>query len=254
MKRFYEIMKECNMDSIRHYFKKICHLNKKDLKIYMDWYNKFLKIEPERIDNIIFIKEDKSFNDIFYIQSMNPSDIEKLSHNSLMDLFSFELLGMYVYDDFKMKKEEFIVRCINENTELGLYDIKIQEALNKIRKEKCSYNVLELPLDGTCNAKGWMFHFIKVDRNSEGTLVLPIHYVDDSSFNTFVYYQIGTYDFTDNCLSIPIKKLEGFSEAYALLDKYNLDVCLLKDKRKEKLFVIKRDKYNSCNMNNRSVI
>ena len=171
-----------------------------------------------------------------------------------MDLFSFELLGMYVYDDFKMKKEEFIVRCINENTELGLYDIKIQEALNKIRKEKCSYNVLELPLDGTYNVKGWMFHFIKVDRNSEGTVVLPIHYVDDSSFNTFVYYQIGTYDFTDNCLSIPIKKLEGFSEAYALLDKYNVDVCILKDKRKEKLFVIKRDKYNSCNMNNRSIL
>ena len=41
------------MDSIRHYFKKIFHLNKIKLKEYMTWYNRIIETEPKEICNTI---------------------------------------------------------------------------------------------------------------------------------------------------------------------------------------------------------
>lgn len=249
MKRFYEIMKECNMDSIRHYFKKIFHLNKIKLKEYMTWYNRIIKTEPKEICNTIFIIEDKKECDVFYIQSENPSDVDRLEHYGLMDLFFPKLFGMYVYENFKIKKEEFVVRVLYENTWFGLYDEDKKESFEFMEENnEGSFVMTELPLDGAYNSKRWIYNLIKTDKKVDGIAVLPINYDDALNHYRFgAYYEINGKCFKENSLTIPIKKLNCYIEAFDLMDRYDVDVCILKDIKREKLFIIERDKYNSCN-------
>ena len=97
MRKFYEIMNECNIDSIRHYIKKVFNLNKKELKDYMVWYKDISKIKPSDCNNTIIIDEKKISKDLFYIESINPCDVGNLNHYSLINILSFSS----VYDAYE---------------------------------------------------------------------------------------------------------------------------------------------------------
>lgn len=121
MKRFYELINECNIDSIRHYIKKIFYLNKTKLKEYMDWYKEISKIQPTLSDNLIYIKKMHNGYNVSFIESDDPDDINELISFSVETIMFSDLFGMYAYND-KLKNEEFVVAVLRENTFSGLYD------------------------------------------------------------------------------------------------------------------------------------
>ncbi len=121
MRRFFELIKECNIDNIKYYIKKIFNLDDDKLIIYLNWYNNIINTIPIIKDNILFSRKDDWY-DVFFIESINPNDVDKLTHYGVSDLLFPTLFGMYTCNDTNMILEEYVISIIYENTFHGFTD------------------------------------------------------------------------------------------------------------------------------------
>ena len=59
MNRFYELIKECNIDNIKYYIKKIFNLDDDKLIAYFNWYKDIINTTPNLKDNTLYSRKDE---------------------------------------------------------------------------------------------------------------------------------------------------------------------------------------------------
>ena len=121
MNRFYELIRECNIDNIKYYIKKIFKLDDEKLIIYLNWYQDIINTTADLNNNILFSRKDDWY-DVFFIESINPNDCDKLTHYGVSDLLFPTLFGMYACNDTNMILEEYVISILYENTFHGFTD------------------------------------------------------------------------------------------------------------------------------------
>lgn len=121
MNRFYELIKECNIDNIKYYIKKIFNLDDDKLIAYFNWYKDIINTTPNLKDNTLYSRKDE-FYDVFFIDSINPNDINNLEHCSVTNVSFPTLFGMYICNDTNMILEEYVISVLYENTFHGFTD------------------------------------------------------------------------------------------------------------------------------------